>query len=346
MTPNFRSWPTAVDLFSGAGGLTEGLRLAGYRVLGAVENDRLACSAYRANHPSVDLWETDIRKVTGPKLQERLGLKRGELDLLAACPPCQGFSSMRTKNGGRRATDPRNNLVLDVLRLVRSLWPKLVMVENVPGLARSEWFRRLRRGLMQQGYRVKWAVLNAVNYGVPQRRRRLVLIASRVGEPRFAPPTAVMRTVRSVLWGRTSPTRSRDPLHNYPVNRSGVIRALIKRIPKNGGSRSSLGQDQLKCHQDFDGFKDVYGRMSWDRPAPTITGGCINPSKGRFLHPSADRAITLREAALLQSFRPGYRFPISDGGRYPVALLIGNALPPEFIRRHAVELRRDLTQGV
>jgi len=96
----------------------------------------------------------------------------------------------------------------------------------------------------------------------------------------------------------------------------------------------------LDCHQKSDGFRDVYGRMAWDLPSPTITGGCINPSKGRFLHPTANRAITLREAALLQSFPKSYRFPLKAGGRYAVALLIGNALPPEFIRRHALQLRR------
>ena len=110
-------------------------------------------------------------------------------------------------------------------------------------------------------------------------------------------------------------------------------------IPANGGSRAALGvRNQLACHKRSNGFKDVYGRMAWDKPAPTITCGCINPSKGRFLHPEADRAITLREAALLQTFPKSYRFPL-DEGRYPVAELIGNALPPEFIRRQAQALR-------
>jgi len=113
-------------------------------------------------------------------------------------------------------------------------------------------------------------------------------------------------------------------------------------IPKDGGSRSDLGLErQLACHRRCDGFKDVYGRMKWDDVAPTITSGCINPSKGRFLHPEQDRAITLREAALLQGFDMSYRFPIHRG-RYPLAELIGNAIPAEFVRRQAAVLRQRL----
>jgi DNA (cytosine-5)-methyltransferase 1 len=119
---------------------------------------------------------------------------------------------------------------------------------------------------------------------------------------------------------------------------------MIKEIPKDGGSRSDLGRDrQLTCHRKCDGFKDVYGRMKWDKVSPTITSGCINPSKGRFLHPEQDRAITLREAALLQGFTPNYAFPMGRG-RYPVAALIGNAVPAEFVKRQVSVLTDQLTE--
>lgn len=334
--------PKAVDLFCGAGGLTEGLRQAGYDVVGAVEIDPLAATAYRTNHKNVHLWTTDIRRLTGPTLLDQLHLSPGELDLLAACPPCQGFSSMRTRNGQRRNRDPRNGLIDDVLRLVRSIRPKTVMLENVPGLAGSRRFADFKAGLVGAGYRMKWAILDTADYGVPQRRRRLVLLASRMGSPDFAAPTGRTATVRKAIGWLRSPRKSRDPLHNYRVERSAKVMGIIRRIPRNGGSRSALGDDQLQCHQEFTGFRDVYGRMAWDSASPTITGGCINPSKGRFLHPVADRAITLREAALLQTFPRKYRFPIKSGGKYPVALLIGNALPPEFIRRHALSLKKAL----
>jgi DNA (cytosine-5)-methyltransferase 1 len=217
--------------------------------------------------------------------------------------------------------------------------PTSVMLENVPGLADNGRYVAFRKALQSMGYRVKWDILNTVDFAVPQRRRRLVLLASRLGEPKFAPKAGIYRTVRQFIGKLTPPERSRDPLHNYPIVRSKKVRDLIKRIPRNGGSRIDLGRkEQLLCHRRLAGFWDVYGRMAWDKPAPTITGGCINPSKGRFLHPRANRAITLREAALLQTFPKTYRFAL-DRGRYPAALLIGNALPPEFIKRHATALK-------
>jgi DNA (cytosine-5)-methyltransferase 1 len=338
------SKPRAIDLFCGAGGLSLGLLQAGFDVTGALDLDALACRAYRLNHKRVKLWEMDIRRLSGAEIMRCLNIRPGELSLLAACPPCQGFSTMRTKNGIRRNRDQRNNLIFDVLRIVRSMKPLSVMFENVPGLAKDKRYVTFLKKLGLLGYRVKWAVLNTADFKVPQRRRRLVLLASKLGEPEFAATASARQTVRHAIGRLTPPERSNDPLHNYSPRRSAKIEARIRKIPTDGGSREALGiRNQLPCHRRSDGFKDVYGRMSWDRPAPTITCGCINPSKGRFLHPKADRAITLREAALLQTFPKSYRFPL-DEGRYPVAELIGNALPPEFIRRHALALRETLSK--
>lgn len=337
-----RGKPRAVDLFSGAGGLTEGLRQAGFRVIGAVELDPLAASTYRLNHETVRLWEQDIRHLTGTAVMKALRIRAGELELLAACPPCQGFSTMRTKNGTRRNRDRRNDLIFEVLRLVRSMRPKSVMLENVPGLASDRRFKAFRKGLESLGYSVKSSVLNAVDFNVPQRRRRLVVLASMVGSPDFARKARVGATVRGAIGHLGTRTRSRDPLHNYSTRLTQKVKDLIQRVPTDGGSRRDLGpKAQLRCHQRLEGFHDVYGRMAWDKPAPTITGGCINPSKGRFLHPRANRPMTLREAALLQTFPRSYQFSL-DKGRYPAAVLIGNALPPEFIRRHASALKKTL----
>jgi DNA (cytosine-5)-methyltransferase 1 len=335
--------PSAIDLFCGAGGLSEGLRQAGFDVLGAIDLDAVACRAYRLNHQNTKLWEMDIRRLSGADIMSALNIGPGELKLLAACPPCQGFSTMRTKNGIRRNRDRRNNLIFEVLRIVRSMKPVSVMFENVPGLANDKRYVTFLKKLESLGYRVKWRVLNAADFNVPQRRRRLVLLASRIGEPEFAATVDRRATVRQTIAGLAPPRRSRDPLHNYFPRRSAKIEARIRMIPANGGSRAALGvRNQLPCHKRSNGFKDVYGRMAWDKPAPTITCGCINPSKGRFLHPVADRAITLREAALLQTFPKSYQFPL-DEGRYPIAELIGNALPPEFIRRHAQALRESMS---
>jgi DNA (cytosine-5)-methyltransferase 1 len=333
---------TAIDLFSGCGGLTSGLKQALFRVVGAVEVDELAAKAYRLNHRKVRIWDRDIRRLPVKEVMAALNLKPGELDLLAGCPPCQGFSSMRTLNGARRFRDERNALINDFLRFVRVLRPKCVMMENVPGLKCNWRFQKFLRQLKQLGYELKWDVLNAADYGVPQRRRRLILIAGRFGAPSFASIDASRRTVRHAIGHLPHPKRSADPLHTVPEKRSNRILQLIRQIPKNGGSRAALGRRrQLACHRACDGFKDVYGRMAWHNVAPTITNGCVNPSKGRFLHPTQNRTITLREALLLQAFPPRYRIPL-DRGKFPAAELIGNALPPEFIRRHARQLRHYL----
>lgn len=329
----------AVDLFCGAGGLTVGLTQAGFTVIGAVEIDELACDTYADNHPGVRLWRKDIREVTGAEMLMALGLRAGQLDLLAGCPPCQGFSTMRTLNGRRDVTEPRNDLIREYGRLVSELHPRAVLMENVPGLASDERFTELVDLLQNLGYdaRGRHRVLNAADYGVPQNRRRLVLVAVRGTAASAAePPAGPKRTVRDTIAGLPAPGGSGDPLHDVPERRSARVADLIRRVPKDGGSRKDL-QTQLECHVDFDGFKDVYGRMRWDRPAPTITGGCHNPSKGRFLHPEQDRAITLREAALLQGFPPGYSFRL-DRGKLAAALMIGNALPPAFVSAHAAPL--------
>src|SRR5262249_22687834 len=157
------------------------------------------------------------------------------------------------------------------------------------------------------------------DFGVPQRRRRFIFLAGRFGKPSLAKADAGRKTVRDAIYSLPKPGKSNDKLHDLGEVRSARIASLIKNIPKNGGSRNDLGpQQQLPCHRKCDGFKDVYGRMGWCELAPTITGGCVNPSKGRFLHPSQNRAITLREAALLQSFPQCYRVSL-DKGKYPAA---------------------------
>ena len=319
-----------------------GLRRARFSVLAAVDNDTLAMSTYRMNHRRTHAEENDIRCVRTEELMDALGLEPGALDLLAGCPPCQGFSTLRTMNGGRSVYEPMNDLVFEFVRFVRAMLPKAIMMENVPALLKDDRLKRIQRELSELGYSTSAKVLNAVHYGVPQRRRRLILIGSRFGTPSFARALRRRRTVVQAIGRLPSPEATDDPAHNYPVRRADHVMALIRRIPKNGGSRTDLPEDeQLMCHQGFDGFKDVYGRIAWRKPAPTITGGCINPSKGRFIHPDADRAITLREAAMLQGFPRSYRFDMSQG-RYPAAQLIGNAFPPKFAEHHARSIYRHL----
>jgi DNA (cytosine-5)-methyltransferase 1 len=340
--PNAESGPSAVDLFSGCGGLTLGLKQAGFRVVAAVEVDSLAAETYRVNHPEVLLYEQDIRGVSPARLCTDLGIRKGDLDLLVGCPPCQGFSAIRTLNGSHTIQDPRNDLLFELLRFVKALEPKAVMLENVPALAADARFRAYCKHLADLGYRDHHCVLDASDYGVPQRRRRLVSVAARHALMEFRPPTVRGRTVRDAIGRLPSPGESDDPLHDMAENRTARVRRLIELIPRDGGSRADLPRRQwLRCHRKCDGFGDVYGRMAWDDVAPTITGGCINPSKGRFLHPEQDRAITLREAALLQSFPRDYLVSLREG-RYRAASLIGNALPPTFVCAVSRALRRSL----
>lgn len=341
MTKSFSKGLTAIDLFAGCGGLSVGLRQAGFNVLAALEIDSLAAETYFANHRKAKLFQQDIRKSNPAKIRRSLGLKKGQLDLLAGCPPCQGFSSLRTLNGNRTIRDPQNDLIFDFLRFVKEFRPKSVMMENVPGLATDQRLKKFANTLDRLGYTVNYAVLDTAHYNVPQKRKRLILLAGRSrSKIAFAKQVRDFSTVREAIGHLPKPGRSGDPLHDITVNRSPDVMEIISMIPKNGGSRDSLPPSlRLKCHKKPGaGFRDVYGRMAWDHPSPTITGGCINPSKGRFIHPHQNRAITLREAALLQSFPKNYQFPLHRG-KYPVAQMIGNALPPEFIRRHALAIK-------
>lgn len=327
---------TAIDLFSGCGGLSEGLKQAGFDVLAALELDPFAVEAYALNHSGVRVWTDDIRTVDPWRVRRVLGLDKGELDLLAGCPPCQGFSRLRTKNGKWEIDEPRNDLVFAFRSYVAEFCPKVIMFENVPGLKADVRFATLKCELSDLGYELVDQILDAAHYGVPQKRKRLILIGSRLGPVTLCSPSPIRVTVRHAIGDLPAQGTSGDALHDIAEKRSPKIRSLIRSIPRDGGSRASLPK-QLECHVTCSGFKDVYGRMAWDRQAPTITGGCFNPSKGRFLHPQEDRAISLREAALLQSFPPHYRFPLRRG-KTSVALLIGNALPPELIRRQAAHV--------
>ena len=337
---------TAIDLFSGLGGTSLGLQCAGFRVVAAVESHELAAESYRLNMEDVYVWERDIRKVPARDVMERAALAPGELALLAACPPCQGFSTLRTLNGSRRIEDHRNGLLRDVTRFVRVLKPMTVLAENVPGLASNAVFDRFVADLGTLGYQQRHEVVDVSQYGVPQRRRRLLIVASRLGQPPVGERSSQRMTVRKALAGLPAAGSNDDRLHDAPERRTLRIAAMIRLVPQDGGSRADLGEEhQLDCHAHTDGFKDIYGRMAWDNVAPTITGGCINPSKGRFLHPEEHRAITLREAAMLQSFPPDYQLSLRKG-RYAAAELIGNALPPEFVRRHALALRHHIESRV
>ena len=326
---------TAIDLFSGCGGLSLGLKQAGFKVISAVEVEDKAVETYRANHPDVVMVKDDIRSLDAEKLRKRLKLRIGQLTLLAGCPPCQGFSRLRTRNKKVFESDERNDLIFDFLRFVEAFLPQNIMLENVPSLAKDRRFEIFRSKVESLGYATAFHIADASDFGVPQRRRRLILLASKSNTPLLPAPVRLKTTVRQAFQKVQTPTS--DALHNMEEFRSDRVKQIIAAVPINGGSRNSLPAELvLNCHKASDGFRDVYGRMAWDQVAPTITSGCFNPSKGRFIHPDQNRTISLREAALLQSFPPNYKF-FPQHGKTSIALMIGNALPPELIRQHAVQ---------
>ncbi|MBZ5639094.1 MAG: DNA cytosine methyltransferase [Acidobacteriia bacterium] len=333
---------TAIDLCSGPGGVTTGYKAAGIRVLAALDIDNDARATYTANHPEVKLLADDLLKLDPSTLLQETGLEPGELDILTACVPCQTFSSLAREMFAR---DPRNKLVLRIARVVAVVQPRAVVIENVPALRQNRRFKLLVCRLREYGYGIWHDIVDAADFGVPQRRRRLVLIAihgaSDDNVPQLVPRNPRLRgfrrrrTVRDALRlarrGRCEDSLAR-PRTDYPV----LVARRIRSIPVNGGSRSSLDDDlELECHSRIKqgGAASSYGRMKYDDVAPTLTTRCVTPACGRFLHPRANRAITLREAACLQTFPLGYVF---KGGTMAVQSQIGNAVPPRLSRAIAV----------
>ena len=332
----------SLDLFSGAGGLTEGLHQSGFLTKYAFELNEIASRAYELNHPDSKVISKDIRHVSIPKI--KYWLRGKPLHLLAGCPPCQGFSSIRRLNRSEAVSDDRNDLIIEYQRFVRELNPMVFMMENVPGLQLYEKFKEAVFDWENDlGYIVRHKVVNVRDYGVPQNRKRLVVIGSRIGKIEIAPAIKEKATVRSQIGHLPLPEESDDPVHKVFPTHTPAVAERIRLTPKNGGSRKDLPKEYLlKCHQKPNvGFNDVYGRLRWDDCSTTITGGCLNPSKGRFLHPEQDRCISAREAALLQSFPESYKFP-TDIPIGQLALLIGNALPPKFSFHQASHIRKHI----
>ncbi len=349
----------AIDFFCGAGGLTRGLFNAGFQVVGGVDVDERCKDSYERNNNPARFYHIDICKLNASAVWRLLGSRRGEDLLIAACAPCQPFSKHRRfASGGAGSQDPDATLLGTFARLIEEILPAQILVENVPGIAKVRGFstyRRFTRMLASNGYQIAEGVLDAKNCGVPQTRRRYVLIAVKGGhaslpESEFGRGTRDYITVRDAIahYPPLTAGGSHERIPNHQAAElSGINLERVRRTPHDGGDRRSWpGKLTLDCHKDnYEGHTDVYGRMAWDKPAPTLTGRCTSLSNGRYGHPVQDRAISLREAASLQTFADSYIF---YGQRQHIARQIGNAVPVTFaevLGRHLLSLRRPLRAG-
>lgn len=336
----------SLDFFCGAGGLTRGLLKAGIEVVAGYDSDERCREAYeRNNRVPFSHGRIEELRPDSPALADYMG---GTDDLLfAACAPCQPFSKIL--QNGSTAQDP--TLLSAFGRLVAAVRPAYVLVENVPGITRGagrETLEKFRRTLKRCSYGCVEGILDAKHFGVPQNRRRFVLLAARSGRaPELPEPThgrggKKLRTVRDAIRG-FPPIAAGESCSRVPNHRAARVSDLnlrrLRATPHDGGDRRSWPEHLwLTCHRkDNSGHSDVYGRMAWDLPAPALTGRCHSISNGRYGHPEQDRAISLREAAAIQTFPARYKF---FGYSKAIARQIGNAVPVLLARRLGEQILR------
>ena len=366
----------AIDIFSGCGGVSCGLTLAGFKVRAAVEIEKNAVDAYKNYAPlnKVNVLNNDICEIKGKEILKAAKIREDDIYLLAGCPPCQSFSRQNPDNKNK-TVEERKKLLFEFLRIIEEIMPPFLLMENVPGIKSDynkvildEFLERLRRH-----YLVLTDILNAADYGVPQLRKRFVLHAVRLDIQEelmqcgfeFALPKAThnrkgdaglqpWKTVREAI-GDLPPIRAGEEyiddngiIYNHKcANLSETNIQRMQIIRENGGSRDGLPENlTLKCHKKkdkkgniFSGHGDVYGIMDADKPSPTMTGGCLCYSKGRYGHYIQDRAISIREAARLQTFPDDFIF---SNSLTTAALQIGNAVPIDLVKASGNVLKQAL----
>jgi DNA (cytosine-5)-methyltransferase 1 len=334
----------AIDFFCGAGGLTRGFLDAGIKVIAGIDCEQECEKTFTKNNKPATFICADLRNMPVQDLEKYVRRIPREQLVFAACAPCQPFAPLNKSGGkGRDAF-----LLSDFARFVSHYHPKYVFLENVPGIARKKGASTLARFkslITRLGYKFSDGVVDAKSYGVPQTRRRYIFLAARgvsVSLPTVThgPGKKRIQTVKDAI-GHLPPVKSgksHKSVKNHvasPLSELNLRR--LRATPKNGGSRTSWPPDLvLKCHKQHDGHTDIYGRMAWDQPAPTLTCACNSISNGRYGHPTQNRAITLREAAALQSFRDSYVF-YSDMRSY-IARKIGNAVPVMLAKAVALHI--------
>lgn len=327
-----------VDLFCGIGGLSYGMKSKGFHILAGYDIDWTCQFAYEKNNEA-KFVHNDIRQVTAAEIKTQYS--KNAIKVLAGCAPCQPFSSYTFKN---KQKDPNKyGLLYEFARLVKDVQPDIVTMENVPAITAFKLKSVLGdfvQTLKNLDYYVSYQVVYCPDYGIPQTRKRLVLLASRFGDITLLPQTHSKEkyvTVKQTI-GNLEPLKAGEASKIDPLHRCAALGELnMKRMlatPYGGSWRDWPKELLLECHKKEGGksFGSVYGRMKWEEPSPTMTTQCTGIGNGRFGHPVQNRAISIREAALLQTFPTNYKFfenenkvSITKASRY-----IGNAVPPRL----------------
>ena len=335
--------PKVVDLFAGAGGFSLGAIMAGSEIILAVEFDKHAAHTYRNNfcqNSKTTLYTDNILTLEPDILAQKHFPNNLECDLLLGGPPCQGFSVHRLKNSG--INDPRNALIWKYFDFVSALRPKAFLMENVPGLLQpihANYLKQFYQRAADEKYSVfAPVILDARDFGIPQRRKRLFIMGVRQEfnhpdlnwppKSTHSPPNDKTTKHNWISCNAAFHPASFDDKNNIHMKHGNELINAFKNTPPNGGSRNDSGRT-LPCHKTHNGHKDVYGRIDSRLPAPTMTTGCLNPSKGRFIHPTEHHGITGRQAARIQTFPDNFVF---EGGITAMGKQIGNAVPVQMAK--------------
>ena len=329
-----------IDLFCGIGGLSYGLKCQGMKILAGFDLDYTCQYAYETNTGG-KFYYRDVKTISGDEINKLYSQKKNVIKVLAGCAPCQPFSSYAFKN--KNKDKDKYNLLYEFGRLVKEVHPDIVTMENVPAIASFKLKSVLAdfvEVLQNEGYNVKYKVVYCPDYGIPQTRKRLVLLASRLGNIDLISPTHKKEnyvTVKDAI-GHLPPLEAGQGCPTDALHRCRALSPLnlqrLKSTPYGGSWKDWPADLMLECHKKESGksFGSVYGRMVWEEPSPTMTTLCTGIGNGRFGHPVQNRAISAREAALFQTFPITYKFfpnehevSLTKASRY-----IGNAVPPKL----------------
>lgn len=332
----------AIDFFCGAGGVTCGFREAGIEVLAGIDIDFKFKETYEKNNGAIFI-NADVSNLNPKDLASHVNIIPNDDNLIfVGCSPCQYYSNLKSD----KTKSKKSRLLLEDFKdFILYYKPGYVFIENVPGLETKKGspIHNFKTTLKKEGYRFDQKVVNAKYFDVPQNRRRFVLIASRLNTEIKLPAqhknTENVLTVKHAIGNKNlfpvvNAGFSDNSNYMHTVAKLSELNLeRVKKTPKDGGSRKTWENDsklQLACYKNHEGHYDVYGRMSWNKPSPTITTRFIYTSTGRYSHPEQDRAISLREGATLQSFPLSYNFYSSNKG--VIATMIGNAVPPNLAK--------------